>query len=154
MKCRFAVVFVLMVVGLVGCRNGEDKKAHSEAEAVPEAVQAALQKADPRGVYGAGVTGGTAVAIADILQHPEQYEGREVVIRGTVSDVCTMQGCWIDVADPASGEAIRVKVKDGEIVFPLSAKGHPVAARGVVERLELTEKQARGYFKHLAEERG
>ncbi|MCB0293569.1 MAG: DUF4920 domain-containing protein, partial [Calditrichaeota bacterium] len=43
---------------------------------------------------------------------------------------------------------------DGEIVFPLSAKGHAAVVEGQVEKVELTQKQAIGWLSHEAEERG
>ncbi len=44
-------------------------------------------------------------------------------------------GCWMAVApahDP-SGPTVRLKVEDGVIVFPVSAKGKRVSAQGVFE---------------------
>ena len=49
---------------------------------------------------------------------------------------------------------VNAKVKDGEIVFPLSAKGHAAVVEGQVEKVELTQKQAIGWLSHEAEERG
>jgi hypothetical protein len=55
----------------------------------------------------------------------------------------------------ADGDAVlRVKVTDGEIVLPLSAKGHRAVAEGVVEKIEMTEEQHKAWKQHDAEERG
>ena len=45
-------------------------------------------------------------------------------------------GCWIDIAGEKKGEKIRVKVKDGEIVFPKDSKGKKVSVEGVVEEVK------------------
>jgi len=46
-----------------------------------------------------------------------------VLIEGTIVDVCTNIGCWIELRGEASGQKIRVKVEDGEIVFPVTIRG-------------------------------
>jgi hypothetical protein len=117
------------------------------------AEQVALQKSDPRGTYGAGILLKAGVALGEILADPESYESRIVQVRGTVDAVCPRRGCWIDLAD-SDGASVRVKVTDGEIVFPLSAKGHEVLVEGAVERIELTEEQHRAWKAHEAEELG
>ena len=43
---------------------------------------------------------------------------------GKILEVCPMRGCWINIGIPKNPQNyIRVKVTDGEIVFPLSSKG-------------------------------
>jgi hypothetical protein len=46
-------------------------------------------------------------------------------------------GCWMAVATDDSKEAntVRLKVEDGVIVFPISAKGKKVSAQGVFEEI-------------------
>jgi response regulator RpfG family c-di-GMP phosphodiesterase len=52
------------------------------------------------------------------------------------------------------GEKIKVKVKDGEIVFPEEAKGKDALVEGKVYKIDLTVEEAVAYYEHLAEERG
>ena len=47
-----------------------------------------------------------------------------------------------------------VKVTDGEIVFPLSAKGKYVDVLGTFTKINFTEEQAKKWKIHLAEEQG
>ncbi len=56
--------------------------------------------------------------------------------------------------DDTSQETIRIKVTDGEIVFPLSAVGKKIIAEGEFTKLELSEKQAKNWKHHLAIEQG
>ena len=65
-----------------------------------------------------------------------------------------MRGCWLQVKDDNSESSIRIKVKDGEIVFPLSAKGKNIIAEGRFYKLELSKKQAKNWKHHLALEKG
>ena len=105
-------------------------------------------------VYGAGLTDAKSVTISELLAHPENYLDKKVRVDGQVADVCPHMGCWIDIEATEGKSSIRFKVKDGEIVFPMEAKGKPVAAEGVFTKIELDRDQAERYLRHLAEERG
>jgi hypothetical protein len=110
--------------------------------------------------YGAGVSIAEPTAIAAIVAAPESYVGKEVRVEGTVKEVCEMAGCWMElVASDTSGEAagspeLKVKVKDGEIVFPVAARGKEAMAQGKVERLEMSRDKYVKHQKHLAKEQG
>ena len=65
-----------------------------------------------------------------------------------------MKGCWIDILEGESGETVRFKVEDGVIVFPVEAKGREVVAEGVLQKKEMSERRARSWMRHLAEEKG
>jgi hypothetical protein len=104
-------------------------------------------------VYGKGVKQETPlVAIETLMADPEQYLDKVIAVQGTVKEVCPMAGCWMDMT--AGDASVRIKVKDGEIVFDKKLEGNTVIAEGTVYKFDLTKKQAIGYFKHLAEERG
>ena len=125
---------------------------HASAPGSPSTEDAALHKADPKGNYGAGVVLQKSTAIGAILAQPADYEGKIVQVAGTVHEVCQRRGCWLELAD---GDAkLRVKVTDGEIVFPVSAKGSHAVVEGVVERIELDETQHKAWKQHQAEEMG
>jgi hypothetical protein len=105
-------------------------------------------------VYGKGVSGAKPVTVAELLSNPAEYVGKTVRVEGTVSDVCPMAGCWMNLADPKGERTVRIKVTDGEIVFPVTAKGRPAVAEGLFTRIEITKDQALERAKHEAEERG
>ena len=94
-----------------------------------------------------------SVGIAELLGNPEAYVGKTVQVRGAITDVCPRAGCWVDIKDADSAESVRFKVKDGEIVFPVEAKGRRIIAEGVLVRTEMTREEAVGYARHLAEEK-
>lgn len=91
--------------------------------------------------YGKGITLEQALPIKTLLASPDQYNGKQVRIDGVVTAVCEKRGCWMMVSDPESGEGVRIKVEDGVIVFPMTAKGHKASAEGVFKVKELTEEQ-------------
>lgn len=86
--------------------------------------------------YGEGVSLETVTPLASIIEKPGDFAGRTVRVEGTVTAVCTHEGCWMTLAPEGQdgGPTLRLKVDDGVIVFPVTAKGRKAAAQGVVEQ--------------------
>lgn len=95
-----------------------------------------------------------ATSLAEIEAHPEKYVGSNVQVRGRASEVCLAMGCWMTIVDPVGERTIRVKVNDGELVFPKSAVGKVAIVEGKLTKLELTREQAIAQARHEAEEQG
>ena len=105
-------------------------------------------------VYGEELTLTETTPISEILADPESYVGQRVLVEATIVNVCEMRGCWLEMAGGNDFEKIRIKVEDGVIVFPMSAKGLRARAEGIVEKIEMTEEEAIEQAKHQAEEHG
>jgi hypothetical protein len=90
---------------------------------------------------GAGVTLDRATPIAALVDHPEEYVGKKVRVDGFATAVCQEMGCWMAVAadEKAGAPTVRIKVEDGVIVFPASARGKRVSAEGVFEAIAPTD---------------
>lgn len=86
--------------------------------------------ADDAKKYGKEITSTEKVKVSEILENPKNYEGKKVLVEGTILNVCAKRGCWIELASDKEFESIRVKVKDGEIVFPMEAKGKTALVEG------------------------
>ncbi|NNG15177.1 MAG: DUF4920 domain-containing protein [Gemmatimonadales bacterium] len=115
----------------------------------------ANRSADQGGtMYGETITLADTTRISEILSHPGDHVGQRVLVTGMVVDVCSKRGCWLELASDREYETLRVKVDDGVIVFPMTARGHRAVVEGVVEELELTEEQVRERAQHHAEEQG
>lgn len=98
-------------------------------------LSAAVMAAEPTKL-GNGVTLEKVTPIAEVIAQPASFEGKTVRIEGVVKAVCTHMGCWMALAPSADAkETVRLKVDDGVIVFPVSAKGKKASAQGVVERV-------------------
>jgi hypothetical protein len=89
--------------------------------------------------------------IDKVLADPDQYAGKLVQVKGTVRDVCREMGCWTELVDPATGKWIRIKVNDGEIVFPKDLVGKTIVAEGKLVKIEQTKEEAIAQAKHEAE---
>lgn len=87
---------------------------------------------------GKGVSLTEATPIASLTAKPKDYVGKTVRVDGVARAVCAEMGCWMSVvveeADPSS-PTVRLKVDDGAIVFPMSAKGKRVSAQGMFEAI-------------------
>jgi hypothetical protein len=96
----------------------------------------ALRTAEPER-FGAGVSLSETTPIARVIDRPADFEGKTVRVEGTVTAVCTMMGCWMALApaDQPHVSTLMIKVDEGVVVLPVSAKGRRAAAQGVVERV-------------------
>ncbi len=104
------------------------------------ALSAAVGLAAQGQKYGNGVTLQAATSIENLLTQPDKYLGKTVRVDGVITAVCEMAGCWMELADPTKGDGkgaktLRMKVDDGVIVFPQSAKGKRASAEGVFEKV-------------------
>ncbi len=101
---------------------------------------------------GGGVTLKEATPIASLTAKPADFVGKTVRIDGVAPAVCEHMGCWMAVAPDGQPNAptVRLKVEDGVIVFPVTAKGKKVSAQGVFEEVKDVEgKEAAGeHAKH------
>ncbi|MCK6546278.1 DUF4920 domain-containing protein [Myxococcota bacterium] len=103
---------------------------------------------------GKGVKLEKATKISDIYAKPADYDGKTVRVEGLVTDVCAKRGCWMAIAGDQEFQSIRVKVEDGVIVFPMSARGKRAIVEGVLQKKELTMEQSIAAEKHECEEKG
>ena len=113
-----------------------------------------LNKKDPTGSYGQTVSKTNQLSIHELISSADKYLGKNVVVNAQIDDVCPMRGCWMNIIDEKTRASLRLKVTDGDIVFPLSGIGRDVVAEGVFTKLNLTEDQAKNWKVHLAEEKG
>ncbi len=109
---------------------------------------------DDKDKYGEDITLKEKTNISDILSNPEVYLDKAVLVEGEILDVCPKLGCWMEIKSDVEGEKIKVKFKDGEIVFPVEAKGKNALVEGKVYKIDLTVDEAVEYYQHQAEERG
>lgn len=141
--------------------RGEGKTAPAANAATTPATPATSTAAPPTAAaspagtsYGAGVKLAESTAMADILKDPAAYQGKTVRIEGMISDVCPKRGCWMELAGDVPGQKLRFKVEDGDMVFPLEAKGQYAVAEGVVAVNELSLEASREYAEYQAKEYG
>lgn len=129
MQFKLFISFLLLSLGLTIAQTEEDK-------------------------LGAELTLTEKTNISAILEDPESFLDKTVLVEGEVLDVCPNMGCWMEIKSDVEGEMIKVKVKDGDIVFPVEAKGKTALVEGTIYKIELTQEKAIEHFEHIAEEKG
>jgi len=92
--------------------------------------------------------------IAELTAKPNLYVDKSVQVKGKVTEVCQMMGCWMALADPETNKSIRIKVNDGDMVFPQDSVGKIAIAEGKLTKISLTKQEAIAQARHEAEEKG
>lgn len=105
-------------------------------------------------VYGKPLDAAETLTVADLVKRAKELDGKPVRVEGTIADVCSKRGCWIEVADEAGPSTVIFKVVDGVMVFPMSAKGKWAVADGIVRRSEMTLEKTRELLAEEAKEAG
>ena len=91
-------------------------------------------------------------SVADVTASAAKLAGKTVQVKGKVTEVCQMMGCWMSLTD--GEKSIRIKVNDGDIVFPKDSIGKTAIAEGLLTRIDLTKDEAAARARHEAEEQG
>jgi uncharacterized protein DUF4920 len=112
---------------------------------------AALSAADLK--LGKPLTQKEPLPLATVLAKPADYIGKTIQVKGKITEVCEMMGCWMDLTND-EGQKLRIKVNDGEIEFPKNAAGKTAIAEGRFDKIELTKEEAIARAKEEAEDKG
>lgn len=102
--------------------------------------------------FGQPLGDAKATPIAEIAKNPAAFAGKEVTVAGKVCGVCTMAGCWMELEQ--DNARLRIKVNDGEMVFPADSVGSEAKARGTVKLIDMNRDQYIAWKRHEAEELG
>ncbi len=105
-------------------------------------------------VFGTGADPKKVIPISKLMASPEKYLKKEVTVEGVIDDVCAKRGCWMKLMSDKKFQSLRIKVRDGVMVFPMTAKGKKAIAKGQFISFKLNKHQTIQYKKHIAEEQG
>jgi hypothetical protein len=90
-----------------------------------------------------------ALDASSLLGLEEAEEMAEVKVKGVITDVCQMKGCWMKV-DLGNGETMRVTFKDYGFFVPKDAAGREVIIEGLPD-ISITDVET---LRHYAEDAG
>jgi hypothetical protein len=96
--------------------------------------------------YGKELSLKETTKISDIYANPDKYNGKRVQVKGPIVQVCEEMGCWIEIGSDKQFNALRFKVDDGVMVFPMTLKGMIATVEGLlsVTTVSLAEQIAQG----------
>ena len=109
------------------------------------AFATSLFSAQAATVFGEVVDKTAAMPVEQLLTAPQTHLQQVVTISGTVDSVCSKQGCWMKFTADSENGPFRIKVRDGDMVFPLTAKGKTAYATGTVRLWPQGEDEADAY---------
>ncbi|MCL2915934.1 DUF4920 domain-containing protein [Shewanella corallii] len=104
--------------------------------------------------FGSPVDATKVTPISTLMATPDNYLQAPVTIEGTVVAVCQKRGCWMSIASDKRFQNLKIKVKDGDMVFPMSAKGSKAIATGMLQKHELDLEATRKMMAYQAKEQG
>jgi hypothetical protein len=104
--------------------------------------------------FGQPINQDAKVQISKLLADAPNFMNKEVTVEGTIVGVCSHRGCWAELASDVRFEKLRIKVRDGDMVFPMHAKGRTALATGKLTAINLSLKQTQKYKASLAKRRG
>lgn len=93
--------------------------------------------------FGAGLTLEEVTPLSEVVAHPDRFEGTPVLVRGRISDVCQMKGCWTVITDDTV--SVRVRFHDYGFFLPKDSTRRTAIVEGLVNTQVLTEETARHY---------
>ena len=93
--------------------------------------------------FGADLTLLRPTRLAEVVLTPERFEQRQLLLHGTLTDVCQRKGCWTILQDEDT--QIRVRFRDYGFFLPTDAIGAEAYIEGVVKVETLSEQAARHY---------
>lgn len=105
-------------------------------------------------VFGTAPDLAATTPVSEIHARPADFVGKTVRVQGTIVEVCAARGCWMELGGDKPFQTIRVKVQDGVMVFPLSARGKKAQVQGKLESLSMGAEEARRFREHQAAEKG
>jgi hypothetical protein len=95
-----------------------------------------------------------SVTVQQVLAKPTEFLAKPFTVQGKIDAVCQKKGCWMQFETAADQPTFRLKVQDGDMVFPVSAKGKNAYAHGSLKAKPMSLEQTKTYLKHRAEEQG
>lgn len=104
--------------------------------------------------FGKGADKSKIVPISKLLASAAEYKDKEVTVSGTIVSVCKNRGCWMKFASDKKYQTLRIKVKHGQMNFPVTLLGKKGLATGTLKGIQLTQDKAREWLGHMAKESG
>lgn len=101
--------------------------------------------------FGGKVDHSALTPISSIVAAPDKYLAKPVTVQGEIISVCSNKGCWMQLASDATEQQFKIKVRDGDMVFPVSAKGKKAFATGKLVKTELDLESSREHLAEIAE---
>ena len=112
--------------------------------------EAIAQKSAKPQFFGEKIKTKGAASVDEVLVQLAKADSVKTKITGTVTAVCQMKGCWMNIVSDATGKEIFVQFKDYGFFMPKDIAGKKVIMDGYAYK-EVTPVET---LKHFAEDAG
>ena len=117
---HYFLSFLILTTFIVGCSDSKSVR-----------TEQAISKNSSRELIG-------AINVVDLIGNAADYDGKEVILTGTVVHVCKHSGKRLHLL--GSDEKTRIRVEAGEIgVFDRELEGSEIITRGIFRRQIIDE---------------
>jgi len=138
------LLMMLVVAVLTACNNAQEKAPEGDSTA-------ALPESKGGEFFGEAFTTANPVTLDELIAQMSGADSLAVQVAGTVSEVCQMKGCWMNIQpDNADYDAVMVRFKDYGFFMPKDIAGRRVLMNGYAFK-ELTPVDE---LRHYAEDAG
>jgi gamma-glutamylcyclotransferase (GGCT)/AIG2-like uncharacterized protein YtfP len=114
-------------------------------------VLSILIYAEDKKKFGESITIKEISPVSKILEKPEEFVAKKILVEGRIIDVCEDKGCWLEISSDKKFQTLKCYGKQNGISFPADIKGKKAKIQGEIYKVELTKEKAIEYFKHQAE---
>jgi len=95
--------------------------------------------------FGKEITLSNAITVEQAIGDINKLKNQEVLLKGTVSKLCEVKGCWMVLKGENS--SVRVTFKNYDFFVPKDIAGKLVQAQGVLSEEVMSISQARHFAK-------
>lgn len=94
-------------------------------------------------LYGKEYDASVAVIdFSELMKDPSANDGKIIVVKGSVADVCQKAGCWMTMTD--GGTTVRILTMH-EFLLPKDIAGRNAVVAGTFKVTEISEEEAQHY---------
>jgi hypothetical protein len=125
---------VALLGAVFGCQT-KSAPSKPEAAALPApAVAVGAASSASAKAFGAPISAGPVLSLADVLASPERFRDQAITVEGHVRSACTRRGCWMEVAESADPKlpGCRVTFKDYGFFVPTDSAGSRAKVQGTL----------------------
>ncbi len=101
--------------------------------------------------FGSEVDLKALTPVSRIVAAPDQYLEKQLTVQGRIHSVCSNKGCWMQLESDQANQQFKIKVRDGDMVFPVSARGKTAFATGKLHKMELDLESSREHLADIAQ---
>ncbi len=101
--------------------------------------------------FGTAIDLALLTPVSSLVAAPDQYLDKQVTVQGRIHSVCSNKGCWMQLESDQASQQFKIKVRDGDMVFPVSARGKTAFATGKLHKTVLDLESSREHLADIAQ---